>query len=266
MVCGHCHEDGVGQFCGNCGRVMSTAETGNALTWPFSQRAWANSIWMPMIWGVPFVGNSLALGWAIEAIRRRATKKAHLLPQFEDGASILARGFVVFGFMVLYFVIPLAIMAWLLGWSWLLPICELVHLLWKIFTGEAHESVTSFLLRNAIGFLADAATPLIYVTVMGPLFLVARVRFAVTGNPFSFLRLFKNAWFSLRHIGEILLYFLRAYLLRAALSFVAVFLLPLPIIGQLLPYAFFGLSVWANAYWTAPMAALLMEETRRDRS
>jgi hypothetical protein len=241
---------------------MSSAGAGNALTWPFYQHAWFRSLWMPLAWSIPFVGNSLALGWSVEAIRRRAHKDPQPLPQTEDLPSILAKGVVVLCFWMLFFAIPLLIMAWLMGWSWLAPIWQFAVLLWKALLHQPHENIASFLLRTTFIFLSDAAAPILYVSLLGPIFLVARVRYAVAGRASGFFCFVANTAFCLRHIGDVLLYFLLAYLLRIGVAIAAIFLLPIPILGQLLPFAFVGLGIWARAFWAGKLAILLQQERR----
>ena len=262
MFCKQCGKPGSGRFCSHCGGTMSSAKAGNAFTWPFFQRSWLLSVWMPTAWAIPFVGNLLALGWSVDAIRRRALDDSDLLPQPEDIVSHMAKGFVVFVLGILLLILPLLLIGWLMSWSWLLPIWDTVVLLWKAFWHQAHEKIASYLLRNALVFLSDAAAPTVFVALAAPLFFVGRLRYAITGEMRSFFRLFANTRFCLRFIGDILLYFFLSMVLRFAFLVLAILLLAIPVFGQLLPFVLGGVATWMRAYWAGGLACKMRLEVR----
>lgn len=216
---------------------------------------------MPVAWAIPF-GNFLALGWSLDAIRRRALDDSDLLPRPEGMVSLMARGFVVFVLWILMFVIPLAVIGWLMSWSWLLPIWNTVVLLWKVFWHQPHENIASYLLRNALVFLSDAAVPAVYVAIVAPLFFVGRLRYAITGKGISFFRFFANIGFCLHFIGDVLRYFFFSTLLRFAFAVLAILLLAIPGFGQLLPFVLGGVAMWMRAFWAGSLACKMRFEVR----
>jgi Protein of unknown function (DUF4013) len=265
MHCVSCGKAGSGKFCGACGGAMSSLTSGGAFTWPFCQPSWLASLWMTFMWVIPF-GNFLSLGWSLDAVRRRAIASPELLPQPDDAPSLFAKGFVVLFFWTAYFVVPLALMAWLMSWSWLVPIWDLVVVLWKAIVHQPHEPVASFLMRNAVVFLSDASAPIIYVALCGPVFLAARIRYAITGRASSFLRFIANAGFCVRHIGDILRYFFLANLLRFCFGLAAVLLIAVPLVGQLLPIALVAAGIWERAFWAGEVGQKLYSEIRSKHS
>lgn len=259
MNCVDCGKSGSGKFCGACGGVMSTLMSGGALTWPFYQDSWVKSLWMPFLWALP-LGNFLSTGWALDSVRRRALRSPQLLPQPENAGSILARGFVVFIFWFIYFVIPLSLISWWMSWAWIAPIWELIVEIYQIALHRPHEPISSFLMRNAFVFLSHSGALMFYAVLSAPLFLVARIRYAVTGRATSFFRLFANTGFGLRCFWEILGYFVLAYLLQFAFTLAAVLLFSLPLIGQLLPFALGAAGIWARVFWAGKIGEKLHQE------
>ena len=154
MTCSHCGNFGVSTFCGRCGAKLSpplvVRRTGNAFTWPFHQVGWYKTIWMPLAWFIlPGFGTLLSLGWAIDAIRRRARGDSILIPQIADIASFFKHGVVIFSMTILYFVIPVAMFVSLTEMSFLGQLAQLWALILDIWHDRPIKRSVPFFCKNS---------------------------------------------------------------------------------------------------------------------
>lgn len=240
----------------------STLDQGNALTWPLKQRHWFKSAWMPLSWWMfPPFGYLLSLGWSVDAVGRLARKESQLLPRPTDLGLILTRGFVVMVMMFLYFWIPLLVLAKLLEWNWLIEVWAIALWLWQAFTGKPHDNLFLFLVRQAFRILSNAMIPAIYVAMAAPLFLAARIRYAITGKFGSFFNLFGNISLVFRHLDGILSYLFLALLTRAGLALILM-LFASTVVATPVSLLLGGVGVWMLAYIAGNLAGRVCEELR----
>jgi len=263
MHCIQCGEPICGVRCARCypesTNQMSSANKGNAVTWPFHQPAWTMSLWMPLLGSFlwPF-GMLITLGWSIEATGKLALQSPSPLPGVRSLARILKHGIVVVAAIFLYFIIPLFVISQVVEFSWLAEIWELVIAIWSGLTHTSHSSIVSSVLKLLLKLLANSTAPLVYIIFATPLFLAARLRYALTGQIRSFFNLTGNIAVCFRLIGEILLYLFLGAVTRAAIAFVLA-LAAGTVIGLLIPLALAGANTWILAFLAANVAKQMHE-------
>ncbi len=107
--------------------------------------------------------------------------------------------------------------------------------------------------------------PTIYLILATPLFLVARLRYALTGKMRSFFNVFGNLMDCFRHIGRILLYVFLAAVTRLAVAAVGG-LLAITGIGLMVPLLLGAANVWILAYFAGDLAAAVYEQEKSANS
>lgn len=241
-------------FCGEQGLEARTREQGNVVTWPFYQPGWLGGIWMPLSGSILFpFGMLITLGWSVVAISRRGWGIVPSLPRTRELASILKHGFVVAMMAFLYFVIPVAILSKLTEYSWALEIWDTAIEILKVIFHQSKTPLMVTFSKFLLKIATDALAPLIYTAIAAPLFLVARVRYAMTGQVRSFFNLPRNIMTCFRQVGEILLYIFLAVVTRAAIGFLLALVAP-TVIGVIIPIALNAANVWILAYLAGNLA------------
>ena len=267
MNCDNCGHSEKGVFCGHCGSKMPPPppRATNAITWPFFQPEWYLSLWMPLAWIIPF-GQFLSLGWSVDAIGRRGRKQFQLLPQPGDIIRIFKYGFVIIFFALFYFALPLTIMSWVLGLTWLQTTWTFLIAIWDLFWHKQSQSLISLIITYIIKIVSDSAAPILYMAVAVPMFLTARIRYALTGQLRSFVKLYANLAFCIRHVGNILLYFFLSSVLRIVIILLSSVFLAVPFLGQVLPVALVAMGISIRAYWAGDLAQKMSASESRVRA
>ena len=262
MQCVQCGQPVYGPRCEYCDpRAMVLAQDkGNAVSWPFHQQGWPGSLWMPLIgsslW--PF-GLLISLGWSVEAICRLGRGAAQPLPRSRDLARIFKHGFVVMAAIFLYFVIPLAILYKLVEFSWITEIWDLIVAVWQALTHTSDTPLTATVIKFLLKLLANSTAPIVYMLIASPLFLVARLRYALTGQVRSFFNLFGNVGACFQSIGEILLYLFLGVVTKIAITFILAVVAP-TVVGVGIPILLSAANTWILAYLAAKVAKKMYEQ------
>ena len=205
-----------------------------------------------MLWIVPF-GIFPTLGWSLEVVRRRALKKVNLLPPLKL-VQMCRRGFVICVFWQIYFTIPIFIIAFFFERTWLQLTWQLILNIWHIFTHQSQQSLATVFITYLLKLLSDAFAAVAYAAVASPMFLIARLRYAVTDRAGSFFRLIGNAAFFLFHPGEVLFYFFKSSCLRIVMLFLAGLLVSIPLLGQIATIILAAVGIWMRGYWAGAIA------------
>lgn len=261
MNCARCGQPVLGSRCAHCSSepIGRSANTGTLVTWPFHQPAWAASLWMPLLgsslW--PF-GLLINLGWSIEAIGQLARDASSTLPRVQHLARILKHGIVVVIAASVYFIIPLFILSQIIEFSWIEEIREIIVAIWNGLTHSDKASIVSAIWKLFFKLLANSTAPIIYLLVASPLFLVARLRYALTGQVRSFFNLTGNLAVCFRSMGEILLYLFLATITRGAITLILAAVAG-TIIGIVVPIALAAANTWILAYLAANVARQMYE-------
>jgi hypothetical protein len=233
--------------------------SGNPVTWPFEQRDWFASLWMPLIWWfLPPFGGFISLGWSTDAVRRRGRRSAQPLPQPSELSRVLKDGLIVFVMAFIYFAIPLFVISQAVQLHWLGQLVDIGLWIRDAAFNNPHEDARLFLARQAGKLLTNAETPGLYIAVAAPLFLTARIRYALTGRILSFFDLVANVTLCVRHIEGVLLYLFLSLITQVALGFVGL-LFAATGIGLLISLFLGGAAVWILAYLAGNLAAEIHE-------
>ncbi|HVU44881.1 MAG TPA: DUF4013 domain-containing protein [Terracidiphilus sp.] len=211
----------------------------------------ASSLW-------PF-GLLISLGWSVEAICRLARGAAQPLPRTRDLARIFKHGFVVTAALFLYFIIPLAILYKLVEFSWITEAWDLVVAVWQALTHTNKTPLIATVVQFLLKLLANSTAPIVYLLVASPLFLVARLRYALTGQVRSFFNLFGNVVACFQSVGEILLYLFLGVVTRLAITFILAVMAP-TIVGVSIPVVLAAANTWILAYLAAKVAKKMYEQ------
>ena len=177
----------------------------------------------------------------------------------ERSRRILKDGFVVTAIAFVYFAIPLVVMAKLLEWSGLEQLRELIVLVWNILLQRPHESMGSFLLKEAFHLLANSTAPVVYLAFATPMFVAARLRYALTGQLRSFFNLLGNLIVCFRHLGGMLLYVFLSTVTSAAIAFLGAILVWTGI-GLVVPIVLGAANIWILAYLAGNLAAEMYQQ------
>ncbi len=180
----------------------------NPLTWPFEQKNWQQSLWMPAVWWFNPIfplGLMLRKGWAVDAARRMQVGRPPL-PEPGDLSKLLGNGLIIMVAEFFYFVIPLGLFALASQGRYLLEVWEIVLALWKFIGHGPQEPLWSNLGRRVFDFLVDSGGPVVYLAFATPMWAAAKVRLVVTGSAFSFLNLFASVGLIFRHFSSLLKY------------------------------------------------------------
>jgi len=293
MYCANCGQPVSGEICAHCGAAVSAGSIavardltvtpellatnlsvnergersirGNALTWPFHQHHWWTSIWMPMTNWFWFFGfpRLLSIGWANDAIRRRVHGDVDLLPRISDLGTHFKVGVVVLVMGFVYLVLPGMVASWILQVLWWEHLSQILHLLSGWVTGHAPPNFGNSLRNNVLDMISDASAQFVFGLIAIPLFIIARIRYAVTGRISSFFRLFSNIWLSFMNIANLLVYFFVACLLLVAINFLNGLLL-FTVIGLVIPIVLSGVNIWMLTYFAAPIARCVLEHEKKD--
>jgi hypothetical protein len=236
---------------------------GNAITWPFLEPRWHASVWMPFLWwAFPPFGLYIGLGWSLEAIRRQAIGDPQRLPRAQDLSPMMRHGFVVFLMTFLYFWIPLAVLAKIFEWNWLLQMWESMIWIWNAVLHRPQEPLLAFLTRQTLKLLANASVPALYVALAVPLFVAARIRYALSGKIRSFFNLLGGVLLILRHLGGMLLYLFLAAVTQTALVILGL-LFATTGIGLMVSAILGGAGIWILSYLGGNLA---QEVYQKDQS
>jgi len=97
--------------------IWRAPSAGGAISWPFHQRNWMESLWMTLLWWFPLpiplpLGAFLSAGWMIDAVRRKSWGAADPLPRPGSFGRLLRDGAIVVTFGCLYIFLPLMLMWW----------------------------------------------------------------------------------------------------------------------------------------------------------
>jgi hypothetical protein len=267
----------------------SRAEAGNALTWPFHQHRWFESMWIPLLWWFPLppfcIGTLAGLGWMLDAIERRGIAAPARLPRGRDVGKMFKEGLVYLGAVIFYFSIPLAVIALLVAlnkersaeafnmwanqgavWCW--------DTARSWIGGPPAESFASirgrfgeFLLHEqALALFFKVLAPL-YIVLTIPVFAAGAIRYALARKAQTFFNPAANFVLVVEHLGGflwfLLLYFgLQALILLVVTIFSETYVVPVMLV---IPVLLGALDFWMVAYIAGSLAAKIWKRDARVR-
>jgi hypothetical protein len=192
-----------------------------ALRLPFRQERWPEKVWWLSALGfVPFIDLLVFRGWRLEVTRRIGLGERQPLPDGRDLLRFLGHGIILWTMTLLYFIIPFLII-FTTGAGTLRSLREVATWLYLSVTNQPTIPLLELLGQEAGRFLTRVAIQGAWLVVSWPMYRVGMLRFALTGNPLSFFRLFSNLAIVLRNIGafiKLFLYELPTFLLMTTVS------------------------------------------------
>jgi hypothetical protein len=239
---------------------------GNAITWPFHQANWFSSLWMVLLGWLPLpMPMTINFGWLLDAAGRRGRGETELLPKAHNLPRIYLHGLIFWLMVVLYFVIPLALLGmiyasevaqlsaafdeWLATWFLNLGIQganAVIAVATDLRIGlYPQPSLVEFFVDAMERYAAVIWAPMVYCVLAFPLFLAGSVRFAITGKARSYFQVLHNFRIVVGHLPR----FLWVLVLLFALNLM---LMSVGIIGALL---WLTAAVWIAAYLAGNLAA-----------
>ena len=247
------------------GQSMDSPPGGvNFFSWPFRNPDWAASLWMPVVSSIcPPLTTFLGNGWAIDAIGRRARGEEHPLPQPGDLGGILMKGLFTYLMFFAYLVIPLIIIAKLVAFNW---IVEIVHVgnfvIDNWFRHVEHRDPREFLMGELAKAVTGAQAPAIYAALATPLFIMAQIRYAITGRIGALFNVPRNAFACIRYCPSLLRFMLLSIIMQTCVV-IAGAVVATTVVGVLLTFVVWGSGVWMWAYLAGDLA---LEVCRSERT
>lgn len=242
--------------------------TGNALTWPFHQKEWISSLWIPFLWWfLPVfpIGTFASLGWMLDAIERRAHGAPSLFPQSRDIGRMLLGGLVLVAMYAVYFIIPLLVIGAIFSWTWADAQWRLLVWIYQLLVSAVqhtpHEDFAAFALGEERSYLFSEFAPIVFLLLATPLFVVGMVRYALTRKAGIFFRIFSNLAILFRHLGGVLWFMIISLLSYVALA-VAIGLLTLTGVGLVLALLLVSAEFWVLAYLARNLAFTMSKNKR----
>jgi GYF domain 2/Protein of unknown function (DUF4013) len=263
--------------------------TGNALTWPFHQHKWFESLWIPLLWWFPLpplcIGTLAGLGWMLDAIERRGLAAPARLPRGRDVGKMFKEGLVYLGAFIVYFSIPLAVIAFLVavnkernidafnawadqgaGWCW--------DTAKSWIGGPPAESFASirgrfgeFLLHEQAWALFFKVLAPLYTVLTIPVFAAGAIRFALTRKAKTFFNPAANFLLVIEHLGGFLWFLLLYYGIQALILLVVAIFSETYVVPVMLviPILLGALDFWMVAYVAGSLAAKIWKRDARVR-
>ncbi len=250
----------------------STLNYFNALTAPFRFDRWFQNLWwIWMLALVPVLDLVAFRGWRLDLARRVATGAGRIFPRWQDFGSFLLNGAVLW-LMTIVYMLPVLVI------SVTYVFLKNVSLLNRIYQGFRALSSHDFNLAwtIAIEFLRAVAESglfivlfaLVYLIIQGFLYRVAVIRFALTGQVFSFFDIPSNVRIVLRNLKR----FIIVYVIDTLnMSLVA---LPLALLvsallmsalgtGAITFVAAFMIHYWVSGYLYGQLGKCIIGDLRR---
>jgi GYF domain 2 len=241
---------------------------GNALTWPFHQRDWFDSIWMTLLWWIPVpifpLGALVSVGWLIDATRRRSWKATDLLPRSAAFGRILLDGMIVSFFFCIYILIPVTL-AWMItSLGTLGLVIPAAQWTWRYLSGEATGDLLQILFSKVLTLVEARAVIFSYLFVAGSLFTAAGIRFVLTRKASSFLRLPACLTLMFQNIGAFLQFLFLAPVVVATVMVADALVAPTGIgIPLLIPFGAAG--TWVLTYLFGNLAVKVQARMQAGR-
>ena len=195
-----------------------------------------------------------------------------LLPENRDLLHMLRDGLIAAVMVIVYFVIPLLIIAVVFDWGWDRALADFVdwggqwiHYWWVTLWGEHGVRPQDFWQLFEVEldrWLLHEVAPILYLVAAIPMFVTAMARFALTRRAASFFHFLSNAALSIRYLGS-MAKFLFLVLLWSLAGVVVLSAVMATAIGVvILPVAYFLISaaeVWISARLAGNLAARIWE-------
>jgi hypothetical protein len=237
---------------------VPTPTRGNLLTWPFHQRSWFESLWMPLLWWFPVpllpLGALLSIGWSIDAARRWSSKAGDLLPRPDGFGRMFRDGLTVAFFSCFYFLVPVTL-AWmattLSATSFLMPALQWG---WGYLHGIRTLGLADVVSGVFVSYLMQRAVILLYLVLGWPLFTAGAIRFVLSRQATSFFHLPACVGLLFRHFGAFVKFLLLTALAAIAIT-IADALAASTGVGAPLVIPMGAAGVWTMSYLFANLAA-----------
>jgi hypothetical protein len=193
-----------------------------ALHLPFRNDRWLEKIWWISVIGfIPILDLLIFRGWRLDITRRIALGETDVLPNGRDVMRFLVNGAILWTMTLLYFIVPFLII-FASGTGSLRSIWQSLQWLYLTLLTDQPTASLGEVLGQEIGrFLGRVAIEGAWVIISWPLYRAGMLRFAMTGNPLAFFRLFANLVVVLRNVKAfvvLFLYELPTFLLMTVLS------------------------------------------------
>ena len=178
-----------------------------ALTFPFrGSRGLARIWWMPFATLIPVFASMLLRGWRLDLIRRVSREDPEPLPDVRDTGRFLANGAVLLVMAFLYN-LPLTVFVLVFGFG---KIAAALDVFWwalqNLFT-EGAGTFWAIVGGLVMELLVESIAPILFLVAVYPLYRMAVIRFALSGELRCFFQVFRNLRLCFRLMPEIFLVF-----------------------------------------------------------
>ncbi|HEX5717790.1 MAG TPA: hypothetical protein VF179_16650, partial [Thermoanaerobaculia bacterium] len=132
----------------------------------------------------------------------------NVLPDGRDVVRFLGNGVILWTMTLVYFIIPFLII-FTTGTGTLRSVWQIAQWLYlTLLTSQPTAPLTELLGQELGRFLGRVAIEGAWVVVSWPLYRAGMLRFAITGNPLSFFRIFTNLAVVLKNLKAFMVLFL----------------------------------------------------------
>jgi hypothetical protein len=237
-----------------------------ALRLPFRQDRWPAKIWwLSAVGFIPVIDLLVLRGWRLDVTRRIALGEPDVLPDGRDVVRFLANGVILWTMTLLYFVIPFLII-FATGTGTLRNIWQTVQWLYlTLLTDQPTMPLTEILGQELGRFLGRVAIEGAWVVISWPLYRTGMLRFAITGNPLAFFRVFANLVVVLKNLRAFVMLFLYELPTFILMMVVSAILTATGLGALLVPAVSMPLYYWITGFEYGHLAHELGPQLRRIR-
>lgn len=237
-----------------------------ALRLPFQQSRWPAKLWwLSAVGFIPIIDLLVFRGWRLDVTRRLALGEPDVLPDGRDVVRFLANGVILWTMTLLYFIIPFLII-FATGAGTLRSVWQAVQWLYLTLLTDQPTVPLAEILGQELGrFLARVAIEGAWVVISWPLYRTGMLRFAITGNPLAFFRLFANLVVVLKNIRAFVVLFLYELPTFLLMTLVSAILTATGFGAVLVPAISMPLYYWITGFEYGHLAHELGSQLRRIR-
>lgn len=265
LECGHCRRPSpipVSLLPSAPGTRINTSHAldyAESATFPLRHPDWFHRIWwLAVVNFVPVLNLVLMRGWRLELTRRIGYGNPQPFPESRDLGNFLGSG-VILWFMTFLYNVPLFFVIFFFERELPRTLWQTVVFLFQWIWGEEGASAGAFL-SLLVKALGQASLPTLCYFVAWPLYRVAMLRFALTGNPGSFFRPIANLRLVLRHLNLFFLLFFFDLLSQTLLAVAGGVLTALGIGVLVTPAVLLPMYYWTTGHLYGRAASVLAYE------
>ncbi|MFT7559751.1 MAG: hypothetical protein ACI93R_001666 [Flavobacteriales bacterium] len=226
---------------------------------PFYQKQWfGKTWWLAVLALIPIVDLILLKGWRFVLVQRMAVSEEQILPNADIGA-FFKYGCVLWFMSIVYLIIP-TIIIFSFGAGELGNLFSALKCLWvSVFGSSADASLYRCLKTEAEELVTRVIIEFIWLIVAAPLYRVAMIRYAISGNKRVFLNLPVNAFIVLRHLKYFIMMWVFGLVMTAALVLVTMVMVATAVLIPLIPLVVLLVYYYTTGYEYGHLAHDLVE-------